>query len=379
MTSLINNAVNCEKLNIPSTISAEEGETLFNFSKFHDVAHLVGNQLFKQNVQMPEDIKRKFQQVQAVAVYRYEQLNYEQKKIYECFEKAKIDFLPLKGTVVRELYPESWLRTSCDIDILVANNDLEKATEFLLNLGYEKKIRTTNEITFYSQSRVCLELHFVLLESGALDIGDELLQNVWEFTSSAYENSCQKLFTDEMFYYYHIVHMAKHFMYGGCGVKPFIDLFILNQKIKYDNKKRNDLLKKGGLLTFAEQAENLSNVWFNKLEHTALTKQMEDYVLDGGVYGSNKNKLTLQRARRGGKNKYIKSRFFMPYAQLKGQYPRLEKHKWLLPFYQVKRWFRVLKKGRFNLFKEEMDNVSRIKSTDEEQSQVMLKALKLTK
>ena len=38
-------------------------------------------------------------------------------------KKVQIPFLPLKGSVIRQYYPEPWMRTSCDIDILV---DFEK-------------------------------------------------------------------------------------------------------------------------------------------------------------------------------------------------------------------------------------------------------------
>ncbi|MBO4954226.1 MAG: nucleotidyltransferase family protein, partial [Clostridia bacterium] len=36
-----------------------------------------------------------------------------------------IDFMPLKGAVIRQYYPEPWMRTSCDIDIHVKKDRLE--------------------------------------------------------------------------------------------------------------------------------------------------------------------------------------------------------------------------------------------------------------
>ena len=40
-------------------------------------------------------------------------------------------FIPLKGSVVRDLYPERWMRTSADIDLLI-REDQEKTCEELL-------------------------------------------------------------------------------------------------------------------------------------------------------------------------------------------------------------------------------------------------------
>ena len=44
-------------------------------------------------------------------------------------EKAQIPFVPLKGSVIRKYYPEAWMRTSSDIDVLVHKEDVEKTTD----------------------------------------------------------------------------------------------------------------------------------------------------------------------------------------------------------------------------------------------------------
>ena len=55
-------------------------------------------------------------------------------------------------------------------------------------------------------------------------------------------------------YFYHIAHMAKHLQQGGCGIRTFIDLWILDNLPTIDTLKRNDLLKSGGLLQFSQSA-----------------------------------------------------------------------------------------------------------------------------
>ena len=55
--------------------------------------------------------------------------------------------------------------------------------------------------------------------------------------------------TDEMFYFYHIAHMAKHFEEGGCGIRPFIDLWTLDNIKDVDHDKRDELLSRGNLNT----------------------------------------------------------------------------------------------------------------------------------
>jgi len=73
---------------------------------------------------------------------------------------------------------------------------------------------------------------------------------------------------------------------------------------------------------------------------------MSNYILRAGVYGNNENRAAVGQARVGGKVRYILlRRVFMPYDYLKAEYPILGKHKWLFPFYQLVRWFSVLRKG----------------------------------
>lgn len=336
------------KIVLPDT-SARFLSALYGVSKKHDIAHLVGDALIKNGLIENDDVKSRFQNQIVMAVYRYENLNYELGRICEIFEEAKIPYIPLKGAVIRHFYPEPWMRTSCDIDILVHEEDLERATAVLREkLGYtsERKEKGSHDMQMYSLSGVYLELHYTLIEEGRLSKADKILSSIWNYAEED-KGSFQKRFSDEAFYFYHIAHMTKHFVNGGCGIKPFVDLWILNysKEIKFEKEKRNELLLKDGLLKFAEEAEKLSEVWFGGEQHTETTRKMEEYVLQGGVYGTMQNRVLLQQVKKGGKFRYAISRIWLPYEILKYQYPVLQKHKWLMPFCEVQRWFKLLFKG----------------------------------
>ncbi len=322
-------------------------ESIFAMSKFHDIAPIVGFALDKSGVTLDSEVKQKFQKEQMLAVFRYEQQRYELEQISNIFEKEEIEFIPLKGSVIREFYPEKWLRTSCDIDILVKEKDLDKALKALREqLGYKQESKGSHDVSLSSPSNVHIELHYDLLEESFLNKANIPLKRVWDYTVSKEDKTYHKLLTNEMFYYYHIAHMAKHYVVGGCGVRPFLDLVFVNANMSFDKAKRNEILSLGGLDKFAEQAENLSEVWFSDREHTEITKQMEDYILKAGVYGNVANRVAVQQVKKGGKFKYLLSRIWMPYDVIKFQYPVLQKHKWLLLFCQVRRWFRLFLKGR---------------------------------
>ena len=334
----------CEDLK--NLITPEMLPALFKISKRHDLAHLIGNALDKNGL-LPDgtEAKKRFLQERNMAVYRYEQIQYEFEQICNVLEKAKIPFIPLKGSVIRQYYPEPWMRTSCDIDVLIKEENLETAVKLLCeNLDYGNVHRGTHDVSLRSPSNVNLELHFSLLEDDRANNASLILNSVWEHLEDG--EDCRKTLQDEFFYYYHIAHMAKHIEFGGCGIKPFLDLWILNEKLSFDQEKRDALLIEGGLKKLEESAKALAYVWFGDQQHTALTQQLEEYILTGGVYGSAQNMVAAQSAKKGRGLKYILSRIWFPYDLLKLRYPRVEKCKLLIPYYQICRWMNFLFKGR---------------------------------
>jgi hypothetical protein len=187
-----------------------------------------------------------------------------------------------------------------------------------------------------------VELHFDLVEEGRAQNAIKELSKVWEHVSPVETDRYQHEMTDAFFYFYHIAHMAKHFENGGCGIRPFIDLWILDNIDGTDNKKRDELLLKGELLKFANAVRKLSKVWFEGAQMDTVSAGVESYILRGGVYGTTENRILLEQQKNGGRFGYMISKIFIPYDVIKFHYPILEKHKWLMPFMQVRRWGKLI-------------------------------------
>ncbi|MBE6662765.1 MAG: hypothetical protein E7606_05770 [Ruminococcaceae bacterium] len=320
----------------------EQLPSLFAIAKKHDVLHLLFVAL-KQNgllrEEYPEAEKALFS-----AMFRYEQLDYEYRELCEAFEAAEIPFVPLKGSILRAYYPEAWMRTSCDVDVLVRRDDLERAIAYLVQkLKYKETERGTHDVSLFSTTGGHVELHFDLVEEEYAQNAIDVLRAVWEDVTPCENRRYQCKMSDAFFYFYHIAHMAKHFENGGSGIRSFIDLWILEGLEGADAQKRDALLEKGGLLTFASHARRLCRMWFEGEEHDALLLQMQRFLLHGGVYGTSDSRVALRQKKRGGKFGYLISRIFIPFAKLKRYYPILEKHPWLMPAMQVRRWFMLFK------------------------------------
>ena len=355
--------------------SEELFQDLLAMASKHDVAHLLAlgmkkNDLIsKENTGIEKHILK--------AVFRRERLEFEYEKLCDALEKAQIPFLPLKGSVIRKYYPEPWMRTSCDIDILVHEEDTERAKEMLVDrLGYNYRSKSSHDLSFFTATKVHIELHYDLVEDGLILNSSSVLKTVWD-TATVRPNGYWHEMPDEMFYFYHIAHMAKHLENGGCGVRPFLDLWILDHMEGADHAKRDGLLKKGELLTFANVARRLSRIWFGGEEHDPVTQQMENYILRGGVYGNGENRVAVQQRKKGGAVKYALSKFFLPYETLKFHYPILERYRWLMPIMQVRRWGKLIFCGHLRRSVKELRYNSSVSDAEAEKTKVFLENIGL--
>lgn len=335
---------------ITERMLSEEERALFSkellpeyyaLAKKHDVAHLVAYAIQKNDLLGEKN--QAIDNTVMTAIYRYEQQNYELSRLGAFLEEEKIDFLPLKGSVLRDYYPESWMRTGCDIDILVKANDLERARDLLIEKrGYRFDKKGEHDISLFLNDRIHLELHYALMADGIAQKSSAILKNVWQYTKAKEGNLYWHELSDEAFYFYHIAHAAKHFEQGGCGIRPLIDLYVLDTMDGYDPEKRDALLQEGGLETFAAVIRKLSRVWMSGEAHDEISQKAERYILDGGVYGNVENAIAIQQQKKGGRMRYALSKIFIPYDVIKFHYPILEKHRWLMPFMQVRRWCKLI-------------------------------------
>ena len=162
-------------------LSDDDLQQLYTLSKKHDLAHLVGDALIRHKLLPYGEIRTKFEKQMMTAVYRYERINYELNNLSETLNQADIPFIPLKGSVLRQYYPEPRMRTSCDIDILVHDADLDRAVILLTEqLEYRAESEQSHDIGMYSPGGVHLELHYTLIESNVVGKADEVLKAVWE-------------------------------------------------------------------------------------------------------------------------------------------------------------------------------------------------------
>ena len=303
------------------------------------------------------DLIETLERAELTAVWRVRNIENEQGRVRKCLEEADIPFILLKGAVMRSYYPAAWMRTSSDIDVLVPKGELARAIAVIEeNLGYEISTTEPHDASLYSKSRVHLDMH-TLFEGDRED--EALLNAAWR--DSRDDGGCEHFLTPEHFYFYHVAHMAEHVRNGGCGIRPFIDLYLLNAKLDLDRARVEALLTEYGLDRFEAMAVQLSESWMRGTESEAL-ESFEEYILAGGVYGTIAQTVAAKRRDGQGKLGYLMHRIFMPYSELKERHPRLDGRPWLTPFFEVWRWCGLAVPSRFKRSRKELKNASFVDS-----------------
>ena len=378
MFSLLRYVINGEEVSeeLKNSINPELLSGLYKLSKMHDLSHLVcvaldDNGLLDNNKEMAA----LFRQQRTMAVYRVEQIQYELKEICSVFEESGIAYIPLKGSIVRRYYPESWFRTCCDIDVLVKEEQLQAAVNALMeNLGYVSQGKAYHDISMLSPSGVHLELHFNILEKQA-NI-DALLRNVWDYARPV-ENKRVYEMCNEFLMFHMIAHSYYHFLHGGCGVRTILDLYILEKEMPYDKDKVTAMLAECGITKYYEAIRSLATTWFENVPMDETLADVQTYILYGGIYGNLQNRIAVQQVQVGGKSKYLWCRIFMPYDDLKEIYPNLKGKKWLFPFYQVKRWCKLLFGGRLKRSMNELNVNISVSEKEKQRTEKMMQMLEL--
>lgn len=356
------------------TLTDEELAKLYKLAKAHDLAHLVGDALIKNNLIGDGEIKAKFQKQIMLSVYRYEKINYELGRLRKVLNEAKIPFIPLKGSVLRKYYPEPWMRTSCDIDVLVHEEAVDQAAQTIVDkLGYTYEKKQYHDISLMSDGGVHLELHRTIKENKA-NI-DALLSECWDYATVLDGYECE--FTNEFFFFHQVAHASYHFLHGGCGVRPILDLYLLEEKLDFRRDKLDEMLAKTGIKKFCDAAKSLSEVWFGDGEHTDVTRRMEQFVLSGGVYGTKKNSMAVCQQKEKGRLGYIINRIWLPYELLCITYPRLKGRKYLQLFYEIKRWLRIFNPEARKHKKRDLDAIKNLSAKHKSDVNCMLNELGL--
>ena len=273
-----------------------------------------------------------------------EQQMYSIKEIFSVFDEQEIDYLPLKGTVIKNIYPKPEMRSMGDADILIKTEQYDIIKPIMQKLGYTEITESDHEF-IWNKLNIHVELHKRLIPSYNKDyyayFGDG-----WQLAKI--KNGTRYSMTDEDQMIYLFTHFAKHYRDAGIGIKHMTDLWVYRKnKPNLDEKYIKKELDALQLYDFYVNIINTLSVWFEGKESDEKTDFITKVIFDSGVYGTRDTHILSDAVKISKATKNVKTtKFFkltfLPYENMCMVYPFLKKAPFLLPVMWIYRIFKAL-------------------------------------
>lgn len=303
----------------------------------------------------PELLQR-WQETKNKAIRKNLLLDSNRNKLTEFMNKSGIWYLPLKGIILKDFYPQMGMRQMSDNDILFDENYREIVRNWFKDSGYTVESYGKSNHDVYQKPPVFnYEMHISLFTESHNDIWKEYYQNVKERLVKSADNTQKYCFTNSDFYVYIVLHSFKHYDNSGTGLRSLLDLYVYlkanGESLDFEYIEREcDKLQ---ILEFEKLCRDLCLKLFEpnaeKLTEGEL-KELE-YFIGSGTYGTLENQI-CRKLKTKSRLQYVCGRLFLNDGQLKANYPFFHKYKILLPILCVYRAGRAITISRKRVFRE---------------------------
>ena len=325
-------------------------EDIYRLAKYHSIDNLVFYSIEKLEKKPNEELYKKWKESRDRAILKGINQLYERDVIIEKLTKAQIDICPLKGCIIKELYPSQDMRTMADLDILMDSNKADLVKKVFKEMGYVLDHIDEEGHDVYKKKPVMnVEMHHYLVPLDILQ--KEILQyyeKQWERLIPDKNNKHFYHMSKEDFYIYHIAHMVKHYKLGGTGIRSFMDIYIYKKQYKdiLNWKYIYDELDKMKIKKLAITFEKVVEAWFQDGIIDDEIEQITTYIITSGTYGTleRSHKAVVQNKLEKSNNTFIYTirRIFPNMKTMKRSYVILYKFPIALPFCWLHRGIRAL-------------------------------------
>ncbi len=343
--TLIKSAITGENLTLPEDF---EYDNLFTYAKRNELSGMLYYGALNCKVDASlECMQSLFMDTCRLLAISERQL-FEIEGLFKAFSENGIDFMPLKGTLMKHLYPRTDMRVMGDADILIRPEQYEKIKSVVTSLNFTEQCESDHEL-IWKKPELFLELHKRLIPSYNKDYyryyGDG-----WRLaraTDMPYR--FQMSDNDQMIYLF--THFSKHYRDSGIGIRHLVDLYVFRRaKSELNEDYIKAELEKLQLYEFYCNILDTIDYLFYDGKPTEQAKLITDFIFKSRIYGNKEFNLVSQAIKHSkttgsaktAKFKHMFDIVFLPYSYMKKVYPILKRIPFLLPVMWVVRLFDAL-------------------------------------
>ncbi len=269
----------------------------------------------------------------------------EVKAVLSAFEREGIAYMPLKGMVLRDIYPSPDMRAMGDMDILVKTAQFPQIDAVMRALGFTFDKESAHEY-IWKNNFLTLELHKGLFASYETDLY-ALFGDGWQLAKPIEQSSRFVLSPEDQFIYV-FLHFLKHYRNSGIGLRHLTDIVVLLHKGDItDFAYIEQCFKKLGVLKFYRHVLDAVSAWLEGTPATPQAASILQTVYTNGKYGTAQSSDTADLERNARSVKfarfwYVWELLFPSVENMQLQYPLLKKMPFLLAFMWIVRWVDIL-------------------------------------
>ncbi len=330
----------------PSTerLASLDMEKLFNLCQRHSLTALVAYALESGGA-----VERKFIEAKSKAIRKNILLDSERGKLTAFFEAKGIKNMPLKGVILKDMYPSVGMRQMADNDILFDIAYRASVRDYFTGELYTvEHYGESNHDVYMKEPVYNYEIHVSLYGENHSELCNSYYSDVWERLVPDRDKKFGYHFSDEDFYIYFLSHGFKHFDGSGTGLRFLFDLYVYLEKKKdtLDFKYIKQELEKLELVEFERDCRELVYAVFadiSAFSEEKLSKEQKEmlkYFITSGTYGTISNRVA-KGVKKEGRLKYLLKRAF-PSTKILSVYHPVFRHKILMPIGWVYRALKIL-------------------------------------
>ncbi len=275
----------------------------------------------------------KFKKAVARAQMKNVLLDADRGRVLARLEEAGIRYMPLKGILLKDLYPKAGMREMADNDIMVDPERREDVRRIMEELGFTVDHYEEGKHDSYLKKPVSnFEMHVRLTGEESNEQTEAYYIRSWDRLLKDPGNRYGYHFSDEDFYLFMIVHEYGHYAWKGTGLRSLLDTFVFLKRKGdgLDWEYIRQEAEKMGLAGFERENREAAMQLFGGERLSESGEEMLDYMLRSGTYGNYQN-LVQNRIQNQGRLKYFLSRLTIPKETMRQDYPILNRAPFLYP------------------------------------------------
>lgn len=286
----------------------------------------------------PEEVLRKWKASADAALRKELLFDGARREIFLAFDEQKIDYLPLKGILIKSFYPRKGMRQFADNDVLYKEKDHKKVKIIMESLGYKSEGLEAVHDVYMKDPVYNFELHRSLFDDRQEFFS--YFEEVWSRAVKEEGENCAYRMTEEDFYIYFLAHFKKHYTNSGTGLRSFADLYLLRRNLSLNGEYVRACLQATGMEAFEREVLEISDMLFGD-EPRDLPEKTSCYIFSSGAYGSAENAVRNKMEKKGRVRGFLEI-IFPPFKSMRINFPILRRLPFLLPVLWLVRLIRGL-------------------------------------